>query len=105
MLYTELKPKLYKQKSYYSKARVIDGGHFKTLYSYGIKMVELYKNDIVSLNSSPENYTQTTLKHVKDFLYQTLGLTNLTKGELLKMQENINSNREIKPKKVKIPNF
>lgn len=86
MLYSELKPKLYNQKSYYSKARVVDGGHFKTLYSYGIKMVELYKNNIISLNSNPENYTNTTLKHVKDFLYQTLGIKGLTKKDILKMR-------------------
>lgn len=89
MLYTELQPKLYNQKSYYNKALIqeINGG--LNLYSYGTEMVNIRQGKIANLNSNPKNYTQTTLKHVKDFLYQTLGLTNLTKSELLKMANEV----------------
>ena len=86
MLYTELKPQLYNQKSYYNKALIqeINGG--LNLYSYGTEMVNIRKGKLVNLNSNPENYTKTTLKHVKDFLYQTLGLTGLTKKDILEMR-------------------
>lgn len=89
MIYTELKPKLYNQKSYYNKAIIqeINGG--LNLYSYGVEMVNIRKGKLVNLNSNPENYTKTTLKHVKDFLYQVLGLENLTKSELLKMEKEL----------------
>ena len=87
--FTELKPCLYNQKSYYGKARIEHLGQIMNLYSYDTEMVTIYNGKITSLNTTPENYTQTTLKHVKDFLYQTLGLTNLTKNELLKMSKEL----------------
>ena len=89
MLYTELKPNLYNQKSYYNKARIEHMGHCIKLYSYDTPMVTVLASEIIYLNKNPENYTQTTLKHVKDFLYQTLGLINLTKNDILKMMEEV----------------
>lgn len=88
-MYTELQPKLYDQKSYYGKARIENMGHCKKLYSYSTIMVAVLGSEIIYLNPNLENYTQTTLKHVKDFLYQTLGFTNLTKSELLKMANEV----------------
>lgn len=81
--FTELKPQLYNQKNYYNKARIEHIGQVANLYSYDTKMVTIKDNKIIYLNKYPENYTKTTLKHVKDFLYQVLGLTNLTKAVLL----------------------
>ena len=83
--FTELKPCLYNQKSYYNKAKIKHMGHCIKLYSYDTPMVAVLASEIIYLNKNPENYTQTTLKHVKDFLYQTLGVTDLTKKEILKM--------------------
>lgn len=60
MLYlTELKPEITKQKSFYKKAMI--------------------------QNTNFEVYTQTTLKHLKEFLYQTLGITGLKKKEIMKL--------------------
>lgn len=85
----ELAPKLYNQKSYYNKAIIERIGNFTSLISYATEMVTIKDNKIIYLNKNSENYTQTTLKHVKDFLYQTLGLKNLTKSELLKMAKEV----------------
>ena len=85
MMYV-LKPKLYNQKSYYDKALMEKIGDTLTLYSYGVDMISIYNGKVISLNKNPENYTQTTLKHIKDFLYQYLGLTGLTKKDILKMR-------------------
>ena len=83
--FTELKPKLYNQKSYYNKAKIEHMGHCTKLYSYDTPMVAVLASEIIYLNKNPENYTKTTLKHIKDFLYQILGLENLTKASLLDM--------------------
>lgn len=89
MLYTELQPKLYNQKSYYKKAMIQDIDGKLNLYSYGVEMVNIKDGKIANLNSNPENYTQTTLKHVKDFLYQTLGIKGLTKKDILQLEKDL----------------
>ena len=83
--FTELKPKLYNQKSYYNKAKIEHMEDCIKLYSYDTPMVAVSASEIIYLNKNPENYTKTTLKHIKDFLYQILGLENLTKASLLDM--------------------
>lgn len=86
MIYTELQPKLYNQKSYYGKALIGQSRDAVHLYSYNTSMVTIYNGKVVHMNPVSLDYTQTTLKHVKDFLYQYLGLTGLTKKDILQMR-------------------
>jgi len=77
---TELKPQKENKKSYYCKARV---GFFNgtcTLYSYDTKVVTI-TNGIVKLYNV-DLYSATTLRHVKEFLYQN-GFLVANKKDLL----------------------
>lgn len=87
--FSELKPCLYSQKSYYNKAKIEHVGDVLNLYSYDTEMISVQDDEIFYINENLENYTQTTLKHVKDFLYQTLGLQGLTKKDIIKLQKNL----------------
>lgn len=86
---TELKPILNNQKSFYNKAKIEHVGEEKNLFSYGTLIASVYSNELTYLNKNPEAYTQTTLKHLKDFLYQELNIKNLTKKEILKMMKDL----------------
>lgn len=90
MLYlTELQPKLYNQKSFYNKAKIETIDNQINLLSYTTKMATVQDGKIIFLNEDIKNYTSTTLKHLKDFLYQTLGLEGLTKKDILKLKEEV----------------
>ena len=89
MTIIQLQPVLNKQKSFYNKAKVENIGKEKNLLSYGTLIVSIYNNKITYLNKNPEVYTQTTLKHLKDFLYQELNIKNLTKKDILKMMKDL----------------
>lgn len=81
-----LQPELTLQKSFYNKAIVeYDETGEISLISYRTKMITIKDNKIIYKNDDVNNYTQTTLKHVKDFLYQYLNLKNLTKQKILKL--------------------
>ena len=56
------------RNSFYGKAMVDYSRGVKTLFSYGTKVVTI-KNNIVTLGASYD-YSQTTLRHVKEFLKQ-----------------------------------
>ena len=56
------------RNSFYGKAMVDYSRGAKTLFSYGTKVVTI-KNNIVTLGKSYD-YSQTTLRHVKEFLKQ-----------------------------------
>lgn len=87
--FSELKPCLYSQKSYYNNAKIEHVGDVLNLYSYDTEMMSILGNEIIYINENVENYTQTTLKHVKDFLYQTLGLQGLTKKDIIKIIDDL----------------
>lgn len=90
MLYlTELLPIKTNQKSFYKKAIVEHTENTQTLLSYGTHIATISDNKIIYLNKNIEVYTQTTLKHLKEFFYQTLGLKGLTKKDILKLKENL----------------
>lgn len=90
MLYlTELMPIQTNQKSFYKKAMIENIDNTQTLLSYGTPITTVSNNEIIYLNENIEVYTQTTLKHLKDFLYQTLGMDGLTKKDILKLKENL----------------
>ena len=56
------------RNSFYGKAMVDYSRGVKTSFSYGTKVVTI-KNNIVTLGASYD-YSQTTLRHVKEFLKQ-----------------------------------
>ena len=56
------------RNSFYGKAMVDYSRGAKTLFSYGTKVVTI-KNNVVTLGTSYD-YSQTTLRHVKEFLKQ-----------------------------------
>lgn len=87
--FSELKPCLYSQKSYYNNAKIEHVGDVLNLYSYDTEMMSILGNEIIYINENVKNYTQTTLKHVKDFLYQTLGLQGLTKKDIIKIIDDL----------------
>lgn len=90
MTITQLQPILSNQKSFYNKAKIENLGKEKNLLSYGTLIASIHDNKITYLNKTPEVYTQTTLKHLKDFLYQELNIKNLTKKDILKMMKDLN---------------
>ena len=77
---TDLQPKKTKQKSYYGKARVIFFNGVVTLYSYETQVVTIKNGEVTLYNT--DLYSVTTLKHVKDFLYQN-NIFVATKKDLL----------------------
>lgn len=81
-----LQPELTLQKSFYNKAIVeYDETGEISLISYNTKMITIKDNKIIYKNDDAKNYTNTTLKHIKEFLYQFLNLTNLNKQKILKL--------------------
>ena len=63
-----LKPKYDSRKSFYNKAIIDEQDGVYTLYSYGTKVAEIRDNKVTLF---PEwDYSQTTLRHVKEFLQQ-----------------------------------
>lgn len=89
MTIRELQPILSNQKSFYNKAKIENLGEEKNLLSYGTLIARIHNNKITYLNKNLELYTQTTLKHLKDFLYQELDIKDLTKKDILKMVKDL----------------
>ena len=93
-----LTPILNDQKSYYKRAKIETFNQVKNLYSYDILMVGIENDEIIYLNPDEACYTQTTLKHVKDFLYQYLDYEDITKLDILQKICVLNSSGTNKPK-------
>lgn len=56
------------RKSFYSKAKIVENDDILALYSYGTKVAEIdTKNNKASVFNSQ---SQTTLRHIKEFLLQ-----------------------------------
>ena len=64
----ELKPKFDSRKSFYGKATVDDEGGAKTLYSYNTPVARVTDGKLELLPKW--NYSQTTRRHVADFVRQ-----------------------------------
>ena len=79
----ELQPILNNQKSYYKKANIKETKNEKTLISYTTKIATIKNNKLIYLNKNIDVYTQTTLKHLKDFLYQELSINGLKKRDII----------------------
>ena len=76
-------PMLNDQKSYYQKAKIETFNQVKNLYSYDTLMVGIENDEVIYLNENESCYTHTTLKHIKDFLYQYLDYEGVTKKDIL----------------------
>lgn len=84
----ELRPILYKQKSYNDKAYIKYDNGIISLYSYGTLVAKLNDYELVYLTNDISHYTLTTNKHINDFLHQGCVFNKkLSKNELIKVSE------------------
>lgn len=82
----ELKPIYDTQKSFYNKAQVEATESTVTLYSYGTTIMTYNKvNDDLTLIWG--NWSQTTGRHVNEFLKQYTNINGMSKKEYLKKFE------------------
>ena len=81
----ELQPQLDHAQSFYRKAftRHNSDGSID-LQSYAT-IVASFKDDVVTVNGT---YSNTTLRHIKEFIYQTTGVSGLTKNDILEKYSN-----------------
>ena len=91
-------PILNDQKSYYKKAKIETFNQVKNLYSYGTLMVGIENDDVIYLNEDESCYTETTLKHIKDFLYQYLDYENISKMDILQKMYALKGTNSNNPK-------
>ena len=75
----ELKPMYDRQKSFYSKAIVIEENDTKTLLSYTTKVAEIQGEKAYVFDT----YSKTTLRHIKEFLLQN-GFKAINKNQIEK---------------------
>ena len=81
----ELKPICDTRKSFYKKAMVKreDLNGTKTLYSYGTKVAKItYTEDYIRVIKIYGFYSNTTLRHIKEFIKQEYENREYTKKEL-----------------------
>jgi hypothetical protein len=78
-----LQPIFSDKMSFYKKAKVVFDNGKTTLYSYDTKIIELKGRELVYMC---EDYllSQTTLRHLKEFLKQFYKNKEYTKKEILK---------------------
>lgn len=82
----ELKPVYDSRKSFYGKAQVMIKKDKLELYSYDTLVAEIKRDGNkckVFLDGDGGLYSPTTLRHVKDFMYQN-GVKSGTKNEIIK---------------------
>lgn len=80
---TELKPVIDSRKSFYKKAFTVTENDTITLISYSTRVAEIKDGKVKIFDT----YSATTLRHIKDFLYQN-GFKIGTKKELLEWYGN-----------------
>ena len=78
-----LNPEFSSRKSFYGKAGTDDTAEGKVLTSYGTKIMRIKDGNITML-CRPEHLTNTTLRHIREFLLQN-GLEPLTKKQLIEL--------------------
>lgn len=81
----ELQPQLDNAQSFYKKAYTLhnDDGSIQ-LKSYDT-IVATFKDGNVTVN---DTYSATTLRHIKEFIYQTTGVSGLSKKDIETNYEN-----------------
>lgn len=78
----ELQPQLDNAKSFYKKAYTLHNNDGSTdLQSYDT-IVASFKEGLITVN---DTYSSTTLRHIKEFIYQMTGIQGLTKKDILEM--------------------
>lgn len=77
------------RKSFYGKAIIMETKNKITLQSYDTKILEFDKNThkLKLVCKDKEAYTQTTNRHINEFIKQFTNETPKTKKEILKMAE------------------
>lgn len=86
----ELKALFDSRKSFYNKATVEIVGNNRTLISYETEICTIYGDNEIELLCSTDNLTQTTLRHLREFLKQNqfYDIANLNKTKLIKTLQN-----------------
>lgn len=75
----ELTPQLDNARSFYKKAYTLHNNDGTIdLKSYDT-IVATFKDNKVSVN---DTYSATTLRHIKEFIYQTMGVSGLSKKDI-----------------------
>lgn len=67
---TELRCIFDARKSFYNKAKIETIENYNTLYSYDTKVCIITENTKEVLLFNTEKWTQTTLRHIKEFIKQ-----------------------------------
>lgn len=91
---SNLEPQYSTRKSFYGKANVNDDN---TLVSYGTPIMKIEDGKIQML-CRPEHLTQTTLRHIREFMQQN-GMEPIAKRDIVKMieeQGNVKESEELK---------
>jgi hypothetical protein len=88
-----LKPEYSRQKSFYKKAKVETDQGNKKLYSYGTLVAEIKDGKPIVYGT----YSQTTLKHIKEFLQQS-GHKAETSEQIIKDYSPSDKDMEVKQK-------
>ena len=88
----ELKPKYENVKSYYNKAKIlkhisIENKQITSLYSYETLVCYLKDNEVF-ITKNKKHLTQTTLRHIREFLKQN-NFKDKSKKEMLKDYKEI----------------
>lgn len=84
-----LEPKFENVLSYYRKAKIIEDSEAISLYSYDTLIATIKGNEI-KLNKNIEVYTQTTRRHLNEFLQQ-FNFNKLNLNEIRKQLQNNNN--------------
>lgn len=75
----ELLPRLDNAKSFYKKAYMVhNNDNTIDLKSYNT-IVATFKNNKITVNGT---YSATTLRHIKEFIYQLTGVSGLSKKDI-----------------------
>lgn len=67
---TYLIPIFDSRKSFYNKAVVTTSDNSINLYSYNTLVCKIHNDNTVTLTANNAHYTNTTLRHIKEFLKQ-----------------------------------
>lgn len=80
----ELRPEFGHVKSYYGKARVIKSKEGEMILQSYETLIAIYKEGIFKMLCEESHLTNTTLRHLNEFMQQ-MGLEKKTKKELVKL--------------------
>lgn len=85
---TELKPLHTKQKSFYGKAQLKETSDGMELFSYNTLVSKYYNNGSLKVTHDSNYLTNTTLRHINEFIQQ-MGYSKKTKKEIINNVEEL----------------